>query len=73
MLLFDVVELGEDIGLAREEHAAPVLDAGDQDLRARGGATCVRQADPEIPVRQLEQPLVEAAEPPNYVRSHEDV
>jgi hypothetical protein len=39
VLPLDVLELGEDVVLGRQEHAPPVLDAADEDLLAGHGAT----------------------------------
>src|SRR5205814_1876293 len=45
VLLLDIVELFEHIGLARQEHAAPMLDAADEHLGPGDGASGLRQPD----------------------------
>src|ERR671919_1138304 len=73
VLALEVVEFLEHVVLARQEHAARMDDAADDDLGADGSGAGLREPDPEIPVAQLEQPFVESAQVPEHVRARDDV
>jgi hypothetical protein len=60
VLLLEVAELLEHVVVARQQHAALMNDAADNDVRTRRHRSRLREADPQVPVGELKQPLVEA-------------
>ena len=59
------VELGEHAVRRLRRHVVAVLAVRDQHLRARGRGRQLGQAQPQIPVGEHRQPVVEAAQLPN--------
>jgi hypothetical protein len=73
VLRLEILELRKDVVVAGQQHAAPMLGAGDEDFGTRDGGAGLRQADPEIPIAQLKEPLIEASEPPNEIRPRDHI
>ena len=73
MLRAEVLELGEDVAAIDEQHASAVHDEPDEHVVDARRARTQRKPNPEIPVAELVQLLVESAEAPHELRSREDV
>ena len=62
VLALEVVELLQDVGTRLDHHVLWVCRIADEGLGRAGRAGVEREPQPEIPVRELLQLLVEAAE-----------
>ena len=67
------LEVGADVGAVAEEHVRAVLDAGDEELRARRRRCRLHESQPEVPVLEEAQRLVEAADLPERVGADDHV
>src|SRR5439155_25732022 len=73
MLVQEILEVFDSVGLALVAHVPRVQEVRDHDLRTRDGATRVSKPDPEVAVGEMREPLVEPTDTPDQPGRSDDV